>query len=150
MSDDDTPSRLIGLNNAKEREYRLKVDVGGIGEMFGFIKPSQLAYNRDRGTVSQITATGGIDILKDIPYAQSTNPIVTYTGRDSIFTILERCYQATGFDFDFIVNWYDFYCRSTGGFEPINLDAMKHQAIENERYLDENGNPFSCYDVLME
>ena len=142
-----TSSRLLSLIAAEERQYRIELDAPGIGIWSFWLKPSQIAYFRDRPETTTINGIGGLGFLKDLAYTDGAGDPVT--GRESISAILRRCFEFTGFAFDYVVSWFNWYARSTGGFEADGLNMLSHLAVDNARFLDDDGNPFSVHEVLV-
>lgn len=148
--DDNGSSRLKGLIGCNEREYKVVVNGGILGTFDFWVKPSQIAFPRDGVGPTTLIAASGLNYLQDETYAQQTTPtLVTYTGVDSFFDILERGLESTGLDFAFIVTNYQWFARSTGGYEADGEDSLVHQGVDNIIFLDsESGNPFTMYEVF--
>lgn len=141
-----TTTRLLGLLNAEERQYLVRVNWGIDGQWVGWLKPSQISYGRDKPGATSIVAVGGLSLLDDDGYS---NAGAIYTGRESAFAIADRCFEASGFSLTFINTWMDWYARSTGSFEATGFNSLKHLGIDNARFLDDNGDPFTYKEVLL-
>ena len=149
LPDENGISPVRSLIGAGERQYKIILDAGIVGTFEWWLKASQIAGPRDRPGPTTIVGAGGLNFLKDETYAQQLTPsLITYSGVDSLFDILERGLVSTGLSTDIISTWYDWYARSTGGFDATGLEALKHQGVDNEIFLDDDGNPFTMYEVF--
>lgn len=140
LADDDF--QLSDLYTADEKEWMLVI--GGAYAWSGFVIPDScsepFAYKPYPVTIS---ATDGLGLLKDIPYANEDGTI--YRGFNSDRNILKIALEKTGLSLDMVigVNTYDYTMAIGDVTNPLDLTF-----IDNDRFIDEDGLPFSCYEVI--
>jgi len=131
---------LSSLYTADEREWL--VDVSGLFNMQGFIIPDSCTepYESQPYDVT-IQITDCLGTLEDIPFAKADG--VVYKGFLSDIELLQICLAKTGLSIPLLtgINTYEVTMnRSIGPLQQTFRDTA--------RYLDTDGNPFSCLEVL--
>jgi len=131
---------LSSLYTADEREWL--VDVSGLFNMQGFIIPDSCTepYESQPYDVT-IQITDCLGTLEDIPFAKADG--VVYKGFISDIELIQICLAKTGLSIPLLtgINTYEVTMnRSVGPLQQTFRDTA--------RYLDTDGNPFSCLEVL--
>lgn len=140
LADDDF--QLSDLYTADEKEWMLVI--GGAYAWSGFVIPDScsepFAYKPYPVTIS---ATDGLGLLKDIPFANEDGTI--YRGFNSDRRILKIALEKTGLSLNMVygINTYDYSMVISEVTNPLDLTF-----IDQARFIDEDGNPFSCYEVI--
>lgn len=127
-----------------ETQFLAKYYINGSLEWSGFILPD--SANEPFLTApyeSQLQAKDILGTLKTVPFADDLGVAIKKT--DSLKNILALCLKKTGLNLDFWTGIDTYENRMPSG---VADDPLALTFVDTNRYIDSNGNPYSCYDVL--
>lgn len=129
------------LYSDNERDWRVDVYVSNVLYWAGYVLPERISkpYSYENYNI-RLTATDGLGKTKDIPYS---NGGILYRGFDTQKNILIKCFQTLGLNIDTSIFVNTFETQMDAFSSPLN-----QASINQDRFIDENNNPLSVYDVL--
>lgn len=141
LADDDF--QLSDLYTSDEKEWLLEISGGW--NWSGYVIPDSCSepFSAKPYPVT-ISATDGLGLLKDIPFANADG--TKYTGLNRDRNILKVALEKTGLKLPMVigVNTFDYTMSLVSGDKcPLDLTF-----IDQSRFLDEDGNAFSCEEVI--
>lgn len=131
---------LRSLYTADEREWQ--VSVNGLFSFVGWLIPDSCTepYESKPYNVS-VEATDSLGTLEDVPFQQVNG--VKYKGFLSDIEILRICLNKTGLSLPFSIGINTFEATMN-----TLLCPLQQTYRDTARYVDKDGNPFSCQEVL--
>jgi len=131
---------LQSLYTADEREW--KVTLTGTFNVTGWLIPDSCSepYASKPYDVS-VQITDAVGTLEDVPFAKSDG--VTYKGFMSDIDLIQICLSKTGLSLPLLTGVNTYEVAMDRAFGP-----MQQCYRDTARYLDADGNPFSCLEVL--
>lgn len=131
---------LSSLYTADEREWQ--VSVTGSESFIGWLIPDSCNEPfASKPYLVSIQAVDAIGTLNDVPFEQENG--VKYKGFKSDIELLQICLSKTGLSIPLLtgINTYEVTMNKA-------LGPLQQTFRDTARYLDSDGNPFSCYEVL--
>lgn len=129
------------ISTEDEREWRVDVYIDSALYWTGFVLPEEISEPYDDGTYEiTVMASAGLNPLADIQYIDE---FFVYRGFASDKDVLTRCLLKTGLELPIWIGVNTFESHMTSTVCPL-----AQAEIEQERFLDQNNIPFSCYEVI--
>jgi len=131
---------LQSLYTADEREWQ--VTLTGTFNVTGWLIPDSCSepYASKPYDVS-VQVTDAVGTLEDIPFAKDDG--VTYKGFLSDIELIQICLAKTGLELPLLTGINTYEVTMDRAFGPLQQCYR-----DTARYLDSDGNPFSCLEVL--
>jgi len=131
---------LQSLYTADEREWQ--VTLTGTFNVTGWLIPDSCSepYASKPYDVS-VQITDAVGTLEDVPFAKSDG--VTYKGFYSDIQLVQICLAKTGLELPLLTGINTYEVTMDRAFGPLQQCYR-----DTARYLDADGNPFSCLEVL--
>ena len=112
----------------------------------GFIEPGDYGYVPFiNGQISQIIATDNLGLLDRYPYTQDNGDL--FTGEALLKDVVHQCLRRTGLNLGYAFHNM-IYPELVSNPLSYDEDVMSHLLVDQERFIDDNGNPASCGYVL--
>jgi hypothetical protein len=140
---------LKELFDALPNQYRVHCypTVGSIAHgLDGFIQPGDYNYQPFiNGQEAIVQATDNLGLLDRLAYIQDNGSL--YTGEALLKDVVHQCLRKTGMGLGYA--FHNMYYPSIGVNElTYDNDVMAHYLVDQDEFLDDNGNPYSCGYVL--
>jgi hypothetical protein len=140
----DTIDQLDEFLTITQVECRVQFLINSGNYWFGFVLAGnyQRPYNPTPNVV-QLMATDGLGMLRGIPYKNSG---AIYTGRDTVFNIINKAIRKSGQDLAYLerVNVYEDTMTSTIAYSPLTQTYVDQESlIDQETFVALN-----CYQVI--
>lgn len=131
---------LKSLYTADEREWMVVVD--GSKKFTGFLIPDSCSepYESKPYKVT-VQATDALGTLEDLPFQKDNG--VKYKGFYSDIELLRVCLEKTGLQLPMLLGVNTYEVTMNRSFPP-----MQQTFIDTARFLDSDGNAFSCLEVI--
>lgn len=137
---------LQNFYTSDEQQFLAKYYENDVLKWSGFILPDSanepFLYNRYE---SKLQAKDILGTLKTVAFANADGTLIKKT--DSYKNILSVCLSKTGLGLDF---WTGVNTYATSMPNGLADDPLALAYVDTNRYIDTNGKPYSCYDVLVD
>lgn len=132
------------LYTADEKEWLLQIE--GATTWSGFVIPDDFTEPfKAKPYPARLSATDALGTLEDIPFAMDDGTL--YRGFLSDLGVLRICLEKTGLSLPYTIGVNTSIIGNRGATDPTKcLLAQMH--IDVARFIDEDGVPFSCKEVL--
>lgn len=143
----DTPDcDFSDLFGADDYTYRMLVTKDGSTVWTGFVQPDSYEYGLYVPGQSSITAVDRLKALASTTYESS--PGTPYTGQARYTDILARALSAAGLDIGIETHAFWFSHNTSNALTPGTHDPLYYHTVDQGVYVDNNGDPLSCAQVL--
>lgn len=142
----DRAGRLSALSGIEEKEVVCYVYANETLVFEGYVVPGQYIYDRHLSSVAEITCVRGESFMRSRIYRALDN--TPFTGLVSPLEIIRNCFILSG-NTGYIVSAMYWLPRLASTNLLSTQDPLRQLRQLQDEYVDEEGNPITCWDVLQ-